>query len=503
MKKTVLTMAAAASATMMCAKDARPNIVWIFADDHSYQAIGAYGSRLSGLNPTPNIDKLAKEGMIFNESYVANSICGPSRATLLTGKHSWKNGKITNWKNCVFNQNQETFPKLLQKAGYQTALFGKIHLEGKMQGFDDWKTLVGQGWYNDSKFLSEKGVEQIKGYVTDVITRLSLDWLKNKRDPNKPFMLMIHHKAAHRVWTPAPRYMNKYKDVTIPVPDNFFDDYSTRTTAAHKQQIMVKDLKLKQDLKVTGDPSYKHGQYADRNKYYLEHKESMTDKEMALWKYQLYMKDYLRCVASIDDSVKEVMDYLKKSGLEKNTVVFYSSDQGFFNGEHGWYDKRFMYEQAFRTPLIVRWPGVIKPGSVNNDLVQNIDWAETFLDIAGAPIPDDMDGVSIVPLLKGKKPSNWRKALYYHYYEFPGCGSIRRHEGVYDGRFKLIRFYGPKLPHDEWELYDLKNDPEEMDNIYNKPEMKNKVGELKTTLSNLKRQYNVPADDAKILKNLR
>jgi len=471
----------------------RPNIVWIFSDDHSFQTIGAYGGRLAPLNPTPNLDRLAHEGMRFDRCYVGNSICGPSRATLLTGKHSHMNGKIDN--HTPFDQNQQQFQKILQKNGYQTAMIGKIHLPGKMQGFDYWEVLPGQGKYNNPDFITEEGKTHYKGYVTDIITDKALDWVENKRDKSKPFMLMIHHKAAHRTWQPDPKDMGKYADVEIPEPDNLFDNYATRTTAAHEQDMTIdKTMRLLQDLKV-GERFAKPGtQYAARNVWYAEHKPQ--GKELVRWKYQLYMKDYLRCIWSMDRNIGRVLQTLEKDGLLENTIVMYSSDQGFYNGEHGWFDKRFMYEQSFRTPLIAWWPGHIKPGSVNTDLVQNIDFAETFIDLANAPIPGDMQGKSIVPLLEGKTPKNWRKSLYYHYYEYPGVHHVRRHEGVTTDRFKLIRFYGKDvLDGEEWELFDLQKDSSEMNNIYSNPEMDGKIKELKKELNRLKEEYQVPAED--------
>lgn len=472
------------------ASTSRPNMIWIFSDDHSFQAIGAYGGRLQKLNPTPNIDRIAREGMRFDRFYVANSICAPSRATLLTGKHSHLNGKIDN--KGEFNHSQQTFPKLLQKAGYQTAMIGKIHLDGKMQGFDYWDVLPGQGQYFNPIFISENGRTKSEGYVTDIITDKALNWLEKERDPKKPFMLMIHNKAPHRSWEPADRDMNRYEDIEIPEPDNLFDDYATRGVAAHRQEMEIGAcMNMKSDLKVNGNADAK---YAARNKYMTEHK--LEGKDLVRWKYQQYMKDYLRCIWAVDENIGRVLEYLEKSGLAANTVVMYSSDQGFYNGEHGWFDKRFMYEESFRTPFIAKWPGVIKPGSVNSDLAQNIDWAETFLDIAGAPIPTDMQGVSIVSLLKDQKPVDWRKSLYYHYYEYPAVHSVRRHEGVFDNRYKLIRFYGKDVPNgEEWEFYDLKKDPREMNNTYSNPENAGKISELKEELKRLQDYYKVPGDD--------
>jgi len=536
----------------------RPNIVFIFSDDHAYQAIGAYGDKLAGLNPTPNIDRLAKEGMIFDRFFVGNSICAPSRATLLTGKHSHLHGKLDNLGK--FNQSQQTFPKLLQKAGYQTAIVGKTHLGGQIQGFDYWETLPGQGHYYQPAFDSPKGTKIENGYVTDIINKKSLDWLKNQRNPDKPFMLMVHQKAPHRTWIPALRHLSKYDDIEIPEPENLFDDYSTRTRAAHEQDMSISEtMRLKEDLKVFEKPEREKrlkefeesGELPEgaHNEYYrmtpeqrkvwdaaydpkndefvkeyftspaltgtpfkggLSHAQKGTPqqppgftfkgedrrmpvglscKELTKWKYQRYMKDYLRCISAVDEGVGEIMDYLDKNDLTDNTVVIYSSDQGFYLGEHGWFDKRFMYKESFRTPLIVRWPGVTKPGSVDSNLTQNIDFAETFLDIAGAPIPEDMQGKSLVPLLKGKTPGNWRDSLYYHYYMEKMHG-VTPHYGVRTDSFKLIYFY----KNNEWEFYDLKKDPNEMNNVYRNSEYAENISEMKKELQRLRDYYKVDAE---------
>ena len=499
---------------------ARPNIVFIFTDDHTNQAIGAYGSRLAVLNPTPNMDRMAKEGMRFDKFCVGNSICAPSRATLLTGKHSHIHGKIDNVVG--FDQGQQTFPKILQSSGYQTAIFGKTHLPGSIEGFDAWETLPDQGDYYQPVFNTKDGQKQYTGYVTDIVTDRSLKWLKKERDPQKPFMLMVHHKATHRTWCPALRHLNKFDDVEIPYPDNFFDDYANRDAAKAQEMTIEKAMNLRNDLKVKtkeyraevdernkGKEELMGGEagayfrmtpeqrkvwdaaYDPKNEKFA--KANLSGIELTKWKYQRYMKDYLRTACAVDEGIGKILDYLDSSGLGDNTVVMYSSDQGFYLGEHGWFDKRFMYEESFKTPFVVRWPEVTKPGSVNKDLAQNIDFAETFLDIAGVGIPDDMQGVSLVPLLKGKTPADWRKSLYYHYYEYPGAHSVRRHEGVVGRRFKLIRFYGQDVSGGEdWEFYDLDNDPSEMNNIYGKAQWSEKISEMKKELVRLKMFYKVP-----------
>jgi arylsulfatase A-like enzyme len=461
-----------------------PNIVWIFSDDHAYQAIGAYGGRLAPSNLTPNIDSLARDGMIFNRAYVGNSICAPSRATLLTGKHSHLNGKLDN--RGPFNHDQPQFQKLLGRSGYQMAMIGKIHLPGKMQGFDYWEVLPGQGRYINPTFITEQGKTQYKGHSTQIITDRALNWLNNSRDQSKPFMMMLHYKAPHRNWMPAEHLQKEFSTKTFPEPETLFDDYAGRGTAAKKQ-----DMSIRTTMRMDGD--LKVNKWANR-KADLEQKHPQGD-DLVRWKYQAYMRDYLACIAGVDENVGRVLAYLKENNLDKNTVVMYSSDQGFYLGEHGWFDKRFMYEESFRTPLIARWPGIIEPGSQNGDLVQNIDFAETFLELGGVAIPSDMQGKSLVPLMKGNTPKDWRKSLYYHYYEYPAVHSVRRHEGVTTKRYKLIRFYGKDVPNgEEWELYDLKRDPQEMKSLYDNPAQAKRIKAMKKELQRLRKYYQVPSD---------
>ena len=464
-------------------KTERPNIVWIFSDDHAIQAVGAYNGRFKEADLTPNLDRLAREGMVFDRAYVANSICAPSRATLLTGKHSHLHGKIDNRGG--FDHDQAQFQKILRKSGYQTAMIGKIHLDGKMQGFDYWEVLPGQGKYRDPEFVTAKGRKTYPGeHSTDLITGRALDWLEHGRDPAKPFMLMVHFKAPHRNWEPTERWREKFKNRNWPEPETLFDDYKGRGTAARGQTMSIaRDLTMDRDLK-SRQPE-RQAELAKLN----------PGDPLALirLKYQWYMRDYLACVAGMDEGIGRLLDFLGSSGLADNTVVMYSSDQGFYLGEHGWYDKRFMYEESFRTPLIARWPGVIKPGSRNDDLVQNIDFAETFLQIAGAKIPEDMQGESLVPLFEGKTPSDWRTSLYYHYYEYPAVHSVRRHEGVADKHHKLIRFYGKDVPGgEEWEFYDLDKDPSELQSQYDNPAYAATIAGLKGELGRLRKFYKVP-----------
>jgi len=469
------------------AADERPNILFIMSDDHAYQAISAYGSNR---NQTPNIDRLAKEGMRFDRAFVTNSICGPSRAVILTGKYSHLNGFPDNSSTAWFNRAQQSAPKLLQAAGYTTAVIGKWHLNSQPAGFDYWHILRGQGPYYNPAMLTSDGEVKHSGYTTDIITDVALDWLQHKRDKNKPFFLMYHHKAPHRNWQPAPRHLDKYKDVTIPEPETLFDDYSGRERPAAENAMSVANHLTPLDLKLIPQADLTPEQQATFTKAYEEENKQLAaakldGRERTRWNYQRFVKDYLRCVDAVDENVGRVLDYLDQSGLAKNTVVFYTSDQGWYLGEHGWYDKRWMYEESFRTPLLVRWPGQTKPGSVSDKLVMNLDFAETFLDIAGVTIPRDMQGVSLVPILKGENPANWRKSVYYHYYEFPQPHHVHPHLGVRTDRYKLIHFYTI----DAWELFDLEKDPHELKSVYKDPAYAPIVAELKAELKRLMDQY--------------
>lgn len=498
MKSRLLSLLCLASATVSSLAADRPNIVFIFTDDHCEQALSAYDpSRMT----TPNMDRLAKEGMLFNRCYVTNAICGPSRAVILTGKYSHLNGFMTNGNS--FNGDQQTFPKLLQKVGYQTAVLGKWHLKTTPQGFDHFQILPGQGaYYNPAmRVIGKDGKEvptKVTGYTTDIITDLTLDWLKEKRDASKPFMVMCQHKAPHRNWQPGPDYLKWLDDKTIPEPDTLYDDYKGRTSAASGQTMEIKrhlnanDLKLNKPRGLNADQLEKwNAAYGPKNEAFEKAKATMSEKEIIQWKYQRYVKDYLRCVKSVDDGIGRILDYLDESGLAKNTIVIYSSDQGWYLGEHGWYDKRWMYEESLRTPLLVRWPGTVKAGSRNEDIVSNLDFAETFLDVAGVKVPSDMQGRSIVPLLKGESAKDWRKSFYYHYYEFPGAHSVARHYGVTNGHHKLIHFYQKK----EWELFDLKKDPNEMTSVHGDPNYAAVQKEMEIELARLRKEFKVPEVD--------
>jgi arylsulfatase A-like enzyme len=475
------------------AEPKRPNIVFIFSDDHAYQAISAYGSKV---NQTPNIDRLAREGMRFDRCLVPNSICGPSRATVLTGKYSHRNGFYNN-SNCRFDGSQVTFPKLLQKAGYQTAMIGKWHLVTDPTGFDYWEILPGLGrYYNPPMIRNGKRVEH-EGYVTDIIVDQTLDWLK-KRDPSRPFLVMCQHRAPHREWEPSLKHLKMFDGVKFPEPDTLFDDYAGRGQAEKTQDMTIAKTMTARDLKLTPPPALTAEQRKVWDAYYEPlnaafRKADPQGKDLVRWKYQRYLHDYLGCVASLDDNIGRVLDYLKAEGLEKDTLVVYSSDQGFYLGEHGWFDKRWIFEESLRTPLLVRWPGVVKPGSVNKDIVSNLDFAETFLQAAGVEVPGEMQGRSLVPLLKGETPGDWRKSFYYHYYEYPGVHNVRRHYGVVTDRYKLVHFYEPDMNY--WELFDRQTDPQELRSVFGQKEYAQIQKELEKELAGLRMELKVPAVD--------
>ena len=490
-----------------------PNIVFIITDDHAYQALSAYDNSLI---QTPHIDRLASEGMLFQKAYVTNSICSPSRAVALTGKFSHLNSVRDNLD--VFDTTQVTFPKLLQKHGYETAIYGKWHLKSAPKGFDYWEVLPDQGHYYDPEFLTPEGEIKEEGYVTDVITDKAIHYLDSLRTDNKPFMLMYNHKAPHRQWWPSMEDLKAFKDVKIPVPNTLFDDYTTKSKASVEAEMRIADhMALSADNKIKPvllerlnyDEflDWYKSSYTERfNRLSAEEQaqweavygpinddfeqNSPKGKALTLWKYQRYMEDYLGVIQSVDRNVGRLLDYLDENDLTENTMVIYTSDQGFFLGEHGWFDKRFMYEESFRTPLLIRYPNQIQPGSVNSDLVQNIDFASTVLDVAGVDIPPDMQGMSLVPLFNGDN-SKWRDALYYHYYEYPGIHMVKRHYGVRTKRYKLIRFY---YDIEAWELYDLEKDPQELRNVYDHPDYTVVQQNMHKRLEELRVQYDDASD---------
>jgi arylsulfatase A-like enzyme len=489
----------------------RPNIIFIMSDDHAWQAVSAYKERLAEVAPTPNIDRIAAEGMRFDRCLVTNSICGPARATILTGKYSHLNGFLINVGSARhFDGSQQTFPKLLQHAGYRTAMIGKWHLGSEPTGFDHWDILPGQGHYYNPVFINHEGNYVVPGYVTDIITDKTLEWLKGQKDRQEPFMVMMHHKAPHREWEPGPKYLEHFKGVEFPEPHHLFHDHAGMGTAAREQDMSIEHtMRLDADLKMWG-PDASGGPYDRTIGRMDEEQRELWDRtyepirnefeslapqgqELVRWKYQRYLYDYLATIQSVDESVGRILDYLKESGLDKNTIVVYTSDQGFYLGEHGWFDKRFMYEESYRTPLVIKWKGHVRPGSVNKNIVSNLDFAQTFLDVAGIPSPGDMQGMSMLPLLRGKNVSDWRTAHYYHYYEYPGVHSVKRHYGVATDRYKLIHFY---YDTDEWEMYDLEADPHEMQNVYNDPEYASVREELHGQLDNLREKYGESKEDS-------
>ncbi|OWK44418.1 sulfatase [Fimbriiglobus ruber] len=488
--------APARAADEPAAKPKPPNIVFIFSDDHAYQAVSAYGHPFKLLD-TPNIDRIAKGGMRFDRCLVPNSICGPSRATVMTGKYSHANGFYNN-ENSRFDGTQVTFPKLLKAAGYQTAVVGKWHLVSDPTGFDYWHILPGQGVYYNPPMIRNGERVKHEGYTTDLITDFSLDWLKN-RDKSKPFLLMCQHKAPHREWSPALRHLGHDKDRKYPEPDTLFDDYAGRGRAEHGQDMTIAKTMTPHDNKLTTPPAgMTPAQKKEWDAYYTPRNDAfraakLEGKDLVRWKYQRYLHDYLGCVKAVDEGVGKLLDYLDQEKLADNTIVVYSSDQGFYLGEHGWFDKRWIFEESLRTPLVVRWPGVIKPGSVNADMVSNLDFAPTFLDAAGLSIPDGVHGHNLKPIFKGEKPADWRKSFYYHYYENPGPHNVERHYGVVTDRYKLVKFYASVEPY--WEMFDLKTDPKEMTSVYGKAEYAEIQKELETELARLRRELKVPDPD--------
>lgn len=467
------------------AQTSRPNILFIMSDDHAAHAISAYGSKI---NQTPNLDRLAREGMRFNNCFAVNSICAPSRATILTGKYSHING-VTVFNE--FNGSQWTVAKALQKAGYHTAMIGKWHLKSDPTGFDYWNVLPGQGLYHDPAFIEMGTRKKIPGYATDIITDLTIEHLK-QRPKDKPFFLMSHHKAPHRAWEPDAKHAHMFDGVDIPEPESFDDDYATRSDAAREATMRIDRDLTRNDLKLTppaglmGAELQKWRSGTDQELEVVENGKTnqLSGRALKKWKYQRYIKDYLRCIASVDDNIGRLLDYLDQSGLATNTIVIYTSDQGFFLGDHNWFDKRFMYEESIRMPFLVRYPPAIKPGSVNDAMILNVDFAPTFLEFAGQAVPAEVQGRSLKPLFAGPTPADWRQVWYYRYYHYPGDHQVQPHYGVRTERHKLIYFNRI----DQWELFDLKTDPRELKNLVNDPQHARLVAELKSEMMRLRKE---------------
>lgn len=482
------------AAGLAAAEAGRPNIVFLFSDDLTCQAVSAYGEKRRLLE-TPNMDLLAREGMRFDRCLVTNSICGPSRATVLTGKYSHLNGFYNN-SNSRFDGGQQTFPQLLRTAGYSTAVFGKWHLGSDPTGFDHWHILPGQGAYYNPPMVKNGAPTRQTGYVTDIVTDLTIDWLKN-RDKSKPFLVMCQHKAPHREWAPALRHLGWDKDRQYPEPETLFDDYAGRSKAISDHDMGLDRTFTEFDAKLRPAPNMNAEQLKAWNAYYEPRnaefqKANLTGKDLVRWRYNRYMHDYLACVKGVDENIGRLLEFLKHEGLAENTVIVCSSDQGFFLGEHGWFDKRWIFEESLRAPLFIRWPGVTKPGSVNHNLVSLLDFAETFLEIAGVNIPADMQGRSLAPLCRGETPADWRKSLYYHYYEYPVPHRVRPHYGVITERFKLVHYYKPDV--DDWELLDRVKDPLEVKNFYNDPAYAATVQELHAELARLRKEVRETAE---------
>ena len=477
-----------------CSNQDTPNIVFIMADDHAVSAISSYNDWLADHINTPNIDQIASEGMIMNATYNTNSICGPSRAAILTGKYSHINGFFKNEGGGDFDGSQQTFPKLFQKAGYQTAVIGKWHLGTTPTGFDYSKVMVnqgGQGTYFNTVFV-ENGKDTITEttrHSTAQVAHDAIQWLSSKRDKSKPFMLMYQFKAPHRPWDPDPKFKNLYSDSDLPYPESFNDDYSGRK-AASENMLEIENHMNRKDLKLTPPEGLSKKELGRWNRYgnageFWTPNDSLKGEELKKWKYQRYIKDYLRCVAGVDDAVGKMLKFLKDNDLEDNTVVIYTSDQGFYLGEHGWFDKRWMYEPSFRMPFMVKYPDKIKPESVNDNLIVNVDFAPTLLDIAGISIPDDIQGESFKNQLYGNDYKK-RDAIYYHYYEYPFWHNVQPHYGVSNGKYKLIHYY---FNMDEWELFDIKSDKDELNNLYGLKEYDEIISQLKLRLSELQAEY--------------
>ena len=487
---------------------ATPNIIFIMTDDHAAQAISAYGHEISELAPTPNIDRIAKNGALFKNAFCTNAICGPSRAVILTGKHSHINGFRMNGEK--FDGSQPTLPKYLQQKGYKTAIIGKWHLHGNPTGFDSWDVLNDQGNYYNPEFIKGDDTTIVEGYTTDVITEKSLNWLKGNASSEKPYFLMIHQKAPHRNWMPALRHANKYDSVTFPLPESYFPSFNKQKAAMKQQQTIYKDMYEGHDLKMSlgyGKTDLAHNPWANdfermtaeqRSRWdeaYLTknnafHKANLQGKELAIWKGQRYLQDYFATIASVDEGVGQILDYLEASGLDKNTLVVYTSDQGFYLGEKGWFDKRFMYEESLRIPLLMQLPGVIEPATRIDAMVQNLDFAQTFLDFAGGnELTSEMQGQSFKKLLEGTiTADDFRNFIYYHYYDYPAFHMVKKHFGIRTERYKLMHFYDDI---DEWEFYDLLEDPKELRNAIADSAYAKIVSEMHKKLDSVQKHYQV------------
>ena len=468
----------------------KPNIIYIMADDLTTQAISAYGGIYKDIAPTPNIDKVAKEGMLFQDVLVTNAICGPSRAAILTGNYSNLNGYYKNESGGKFNSEQWTFPQEFQKQGYTTGLFGKWHLGTEPVGFDSFKyhsSAGQQGHYWDPLF-NENGIDvKEKGYATNLSTDFALTWLDSTKTSKQPFLMILQYKAPHRPWEPDTKYETLWDDIEMPYPATFNDTYEGRELTAGDTE-MTMEYFSRRDMKLERPKDLKKGKESIKWDFYgakpgeIVQPDGMSNEEGRKWRYQNYIKDYLACVKSVDDNVGRVLKYLKENNLEENTIIVVTSDQGFYLGDHGFFDKRFIYEESLRMPFMVKYPGKIKAGSVNEDIISNIDFAPTLLELAGISTTQKMQGTSFVPILEGKTPKDWQDGMYYHYYEFPFWHHVQPHYGIRTQKYTLAHFY---YNIDVWELYDLEKDPGQVNNIYNDPNYAEVTTELKLKLKNL------------------
>ncbi|HEX2187396.1 MAG TPA: sulfatase [Longimicrobiaceae bacterium] len=494
--------AAALAAALLCggaAAQDRPNVVFLLADDHAAHALSAYRGRLeygARLPDTPNLDRLAASGMLFTHAFVTNSICGPARATLLTGQYGHLTGVMTNAD--TLHPTRTTFPRLLRRAGYETAVFGKWHLHDPPdpEAYDRYELLAGQGPYYNPTLRSATDTVRYTGYTNDVVTDRALRWLSERRDPRRPFLLMLHFNAPHRYWDPGPEQLALFRDTLFAEPATFWDDGAGRAFPARDAEMTVALDLFDRDLKLAPPEGLTPEQRAAWDAAYGPENAAfraagLTGDAATRWKYQRFIGDYMRSVLALDAAVGRVLAELDRRGLARSTVVVYTSDQGFFLGDHGWFDKRWMYEESLRTPLLVRWPGVVAPGSVNRDLVMTLDLAQTVLDVAGVGAPASMQGSSLAPLLRGETPPGWRDAIYYQYFAYPDWHMVQRQHGVRTDRFKLVHFY--ELG--RWELFDLARDTEEMRSVYDDPAYAPVAAELRAELERLRREYAVPEED--------
>jgi arylsulfatase A-like enzyme len=485
-----LLLLASCNTTSSVVKDEqKPNVIYIMADDLTIQAISAYGGIYKDIAPTPNIDRLANEGMLFQDALCTNAICGPSRSCILTGKYAHVNGYYKNEYGGVFNPDQWTFPQEFKKNGYQTSLFGKWHLGTNPVGFDTFKyhnASAQQGLYWNPVYNVNGKDEKFKGYATNLSTDFAMNWLESERDQTKPFMMILQYKAPHRPWEPDTKYEKLWDDIEMPYPANFNDDYKGRELTAGDTEMTIehfsrKDMKLEAPTDLKGKDKVKWNFYGAKNDEIVI-PDGMSFEEARKWRFQTYIKDYLACVKSVDDNIGRVLKYLDENNLTENTVVVLTSDQGFYLGEHGFFDKRFIYEESIRMPLIVRYPKLVKPNTVSEDVVRNIDFASTLLDLAGISFSEKVQGTSFKPVLQSKTPKNWNQAAYYHYYEFPYWHHVQPHYGIRTQKFTLAHFY---YNIDKWELYDLENDPMQMKNEIDNPKYASQIVELKKQLKQL------------------